>query len=206
MRKAVLCTFLLAGLCACSRKDLWPAEEVATDAVSTTTTTSATVEPTSTKKDVATFLDDDPALTRRVETSIASYPLLSRAARNVTVSVENGYVTLGGSVESFSTRDQVHDLVSHIVRNEKIHDDLQVSPMSDVDDRASDENIAFSLERSLVDQPRVTIDVRHGIVKLRGEATAPDVVMRMAEQTPGVVAVTNYLTASAPEPPTSLVQ
>jgi osmotically-inducible protein OsmY len=84
-------------------------------------------------------------------------------------------------------------------------DDVQVSPLRDSDKRESDENIAFSLQRSLADEPRVSIDVVEGVVTLRGTANAsPEQIERIAARTPGVTSVVNELGETAPS--TSLVQ
>lgn len=198
MNRAVLCTFLVAAALGCSRKQ--PQE----DAVSTTTVTSSEMEAPR-QSSVATFLDDDPALTRSVEATIAADPGLSQAARNVNVTVERGIVTLSGSVPDYATRDALRAAVANVAGIRRTFDDVQVSPLRDVDKTESDENIAFSLQRSLADEPRVTIDVVKGVVTLRGTATAsPEQIERIAARTPGVTSVVNEL--KAPPAPTSLVQ
>lgn len=194
MKKIAVCTLVVVGLAACARKDMTRED------VSSTTITSATVEPAPEAR-VATFLDDDPALTRRIEASIAADPDVSLAARNVNVSTEGNIVTLSGSVESYAAREWIEDLVTSMVGKERFYDHVQVQPLRDADKSESDENIAFSLQRSLVDEPRVTIDVVKGSVTLRGEASAPETVERIAERTPGVASVMNELATSEADIP-----
>ncbi len=198
MKRVVVCTFLFVAALGCSRKD---ARE---DAVSTTTVTSTEVAGPR-QSSVASFLDDDPALTRSVEATIASDPALSQAARNVNVTTERGIVTLSGSVPDYATRDALEAAVSGLPGVRRTFDDVQVSPLRDSDKRESDENIAFSLQRSLADEPRVSIDVVEGVVTLRGTADAsPEQIERIATRTPGVTSVVNEL--GEPPASTSLVQ
>lgn len=199
MKRAVLCIFLGLAAFGCSRKE--PREE----AVSTTTVTSSEMSSPARQSSVASFLDEDPALTRSVEATIASDPGLSQAARNVNVTVARGIVTLSGSVPDYATRDALKAAVAGVPGVRTTYDDVQVSPLRDGDQGESDENIAFSLQRSLVDEPKVTIDVVKGVVTLRGSANAsPEQIERIVARTPGVVSVVNEL--NAPPAPTSLVQ
>lgn len=192
MKTSVACMWFVAVLAGCS------ARNTTHDSVSTTMVTAATVEPAREPR-VATFLDDDPALTRTIEASLAEDRQLSVDARNVNVSTSDGdAVALTGSVESYAARDRIAALVGSMVGKEHLYDHVQVLPLNDADRRESDENIAFSLQRSLVDQPRVTIDVVRGAVTLRGDASVPEQVLRVVERTPGVVAVSNELASLTP--------
>jgi osmotically-inducible protein OsmY len=192
---------VLLGLSACTREKT---EEVP---VSTTMLTSAT-EERARRPDVASFLDEDPALTQRVEASIADDAELSIGARNVNVTVERSIATLSGTVADYATRDAVMAAAERTEGIRKVYSDVQVSPLHDEGRRASDENIAFSLQRSLVNEPRVTIDVEEGVVTLRGESEAPaEELERVVYRTPGVAAVVNGLGASEEStPPSTLVQ
>lgn len=201
MRSAAVCTFLALALAACSRNPL--NEESRDDVVSSTTVTGATVERSG--HAVATFLDDNPMLTRRVEAILAADPDVTLSAGNVNVTSRGDTVTLSGSVPDYATRDALAKAVSEMSGIAHVYNDVQVAPLRDLDMRESDENIAFSLQRSLVDQPRVTIEVVRGVVRLRGEPSgSKQLVERIALRTPGVRAVVSDL--SEPPPPDSLVQ
>lgn len=199
MRQAVLCTCLAFALAACSRNPL--NEESRDDAVSSTTLTSAQMQRQG--HAVATFLDDNPMLTRRVEAVLASEPTLSLGASNVNVSAHADRVTLSGSVPDYATLDAIEATVRQMPGVTQVYNDVRVNPLTD--HAQADENIAFSLQRSLVDQPRVSIEVVRGVVVLRGEpSSSRDHVQRIAERTPGVRAVVNEL--GEPASDTMLVQ
>lgn len=199
MRQAVLCTCLALALTACSRNPL--NEESRDDAVSSTTVTSAALPRQG--HAVATFLDDNPMLTRRVEAVLAHEPGLSFGAANVNVSAHADRVTLSGTVPDYATLDAVEATVKQMPGVTQVYNDVRVDPMAHP--AQADENIAFSLQRSLVDQPRVSIEVVRGVVMLRGEpSSSRDHVQRIAERTPGVRAVVNDLSETASD--TTLVQ
>jgi osmotically-inducible protein OsmY len=152
---------------------------------------------------VASFLDDNPMLTRRVEAVLASEPSLSLASSNVNVSANGDIVTLSGTATDYASLDAIEATVKQMPGVKRVYNDVQVTPMAD--QAASDENIAFSLQRSLVDQPRVTIEVVRGVVMLRGEpSSSSEHVQRIAERTPGVRAVVNEL--AEPTGESNLVQ
>jgi osmotically-inducible protein OsmY len=195
MKRAVLYTCFALVVSACTRDE----------PVSSTTTTSATVDSRAEPRGhaVASFLDDNPMLTRRVEAVLASEPSLSLASSNVNVSANGDIVTLSGSATDYSSLDAIEATVKQMPGVTRVYNDVRVVPMSN--QAAADENIAFSLQRSLVDQPKVSIEVVRGVVRLRGEASSSrEHVQRIAERTPGVRAVVNDLS----EPPSddTLVQ
>jgi osmotically-inducible protein OsmY len=175
--------------------------------VSSTTTTSASMDsrPEPSRHGVATFLDDNQGLTRRVEAVLASDPALSQAAGDVNVSTDGNIVTLSGTTTDYASLDAIEAAVRQMPGVSRVYTDVHVSPT--IDQRQIDENIAFSLQRSLSDQPRVSIEVVRGVVMLRGEASASsDYVQRVAERTPGVRAVVNNLSEPAEENGNALVQ
>jgi osmotically-inducible protein OsmY len=195
MKRAVLYTCFALAVSACTRDE----------PVSSTTTTSATVDSRAEPRGhaVASFLDDNPMLTRRVEAVLASEPSLSLASSNVNVSANGDIVTLSGAVTDYASLDAIEATVKQMPGVSRVYNDVRVAPV--IDQAAADENIAFSLQRSLVDQPKVSIEVVRGVVRLRGEASSsPDHVQRIAERTPGVRAVVNDL--SEPASDDTLVQ
>ena len=185
MKRAVVFTGFALLILACSHDE---------PVTSTTETTSASLDARAEPRGpaVASFLDDNPALTRRVEAVLASDPALSQAASGVNVSAAGDIVTLSGAVPDYSSLDAVEATVKQMPGVKRIYNDVRVTPT--IDQAATDENIAFSLQRSLVDQPKVSIEVVRGVVMLRGEASSsPEHVQRIAERTPGVRAVVNQL-------------
>lgn len=196
MKRAVLYTCFALVLAACKRDE---------PVTSTTETTSASFDTRAEPRGpgVATFLDDNPMLTRRVEAVLASEPSLSLASSNVSVSANGDIVTLSGTASDYAALDAIEATVKQMPGVKRVYNDVRVMPVTD--QAASDENIAFSLQRSLVDQPRVSIEVVRGVVMLRGESSSsPEHVQRIAERTPGVRAVINKL--SEPTEESNLVQ
>jgi osmotically-inducible protein OsmY len=195
MKRAVLCTCFALAISACTRDE----------PVSSTTTTSATVGTRAEPRGhgVASFLDDNPMLTRRVEGVLSSSPSLSAASSNVNVSANGDIVTLSGTVSDYATLDTVEETVKQMPGVSRVYNDLKVNPILSTEQ--IDDNIAFSLQRSLIDQPKVSIEVLRGVVMLRGEtSSSPEHVQRIAERTPGVRAVVNNL--SEPAEDSTLVQ
>lgn len=192
MKRAVLCTCFALALSACTRDE----------AVSSTTTTSAELGVRAEPRGhaVASYLDDNPMLTRRVEAVLASEPSLSFASSNVSISANGDIVTLSGAVTDYASLDAIEATVKQMPGVTRVYNDVHVTPM--INQAAADENIAFSLQRSLVDQPKVSIEVMRGVVVLRGESSSSrDHVQRVAERTPGVRAVVNDLSEPSEESP-----
>lgn len=188
MRRAVVCTCFALGLMACTRDE----------PVSSTTTTSAEIGTRAAPSGhaVATFLDDNPMLTRRVEAVLAHEPSISLASSNVNVVAKGDTVTLSGTAPDYASLDAIEATVKQMPGVKNVYNDVRVNPITDP--AQVDDNIAFSLQRSLIDQPKVSIEVVRGVVVLRGEPSSSiDHVQRIAERTPGVRAVVNELSESA---------
>lgn len=199
MKRAVLYTCFALGILACTRDE---------PATSTTETTSASLPARAEPRGhaVASFLDDNPKLTRRVEAVLAHEPSLSLASSNVNVSAAGDIVTLSGTAPDYASLDAIEATVKQMPGVTRVYNDVRVDPTTN--QARVDENIAFSLQRSLVDQPRVSIEVMRGVVILRGESSSSsDHVQRIAERTPGVRAVVNQLSETdAADDDTMLVQ
>jgi len=185
---------LFVTLAGCSRSDAG-----SQTSTSTTNLTSAELSSSS-----VTFLEPDPLLTRRVESAIAADPLLSVNARNVDVSVDNGIVTLQGSVADKNFRRDVERAISEVPGVLATRNQIDVSMTRDTNDRESDDRIAFALQRSLTSLPSlrdgaelVSIEVVHGHVVLRGSTDSVEARERIKDLvagTPGVNAITNEVT------------
>jgi len=191
MRRTCLALCVVLGGClGCERDDKL--------GTSTTTVTAAEVPSAS-----VSFIEQQPELSRSVERAVAEDPLLSIAAKNVGISVENGSVTLSGSVFDESHRREIERVVKRVPGITDVRDEIEVSLTRDFDDHESDERIAFALQRSLASLPgisddseRVTIDVQHGRVALRGQTrfeTTRQRIGEIARTTPGVNFVINKI-------------
>ena len=151
----------------------------------------------------SSFIESSPLLTHRVESSLASDPILGLVARNVEVTVTEGVATLRGSVADRGLRRDVAKAVADVPGIVRVKNEIDVSLTADPDLTASDEKIAFSLQRSLASLPSVagdtdgvTIDVVSGRVTLRGwttNVTTEEEVKRIARSTPGVLEVVDEI-------------
>jgi osmotically-inducible protein OsmY len=189
---------LCGALVACSR------QESSGSARTTAELTSAEMQSSDPAPPRArTFLEPDPLLTHRVEAAISSNPRLSMAARNVDLTVEEGNATLRGSVPDLATRDALLAEIAKVPGIRDARSDLFVDPSRDRGYAESDEKIAFRLQRLFASHPavandadKVTIDVQHGKVVLRGRVPSADTrtaIAQLADDTPGVVGVVNEL-------------
>jgi osmotically-inducible protein OsmY len=182
---SVLACVLVA---ACSRSD----RTVTDDKPATTELTGATLDARV----------SDQELIRRVETAISARPDLSMAARNAEVDAVDGVVLLRGSVSDQLTKSEIERVAATVSGTATTLNKLGVRDATDVE---ADDTIAFSIQRALVTDPsvspfseNVTIDVNRGLVTLRGKVGSPENIVaaqRVVERTPGVVTVTNGLTA-----------
>lgn len=166
----------------------------ATDEVGTTSLTFAPV--------VVVSGDSDQRITRRVESSFAADPFVSRAARNVEVSAVDGIVTLTGPVDNIPTKWTLESMAKRVNGVDVVLDKTTIAPSENTIERADDQ-ISYDLQRALAFDPAVahdgesvSIDVVKGIVTLRGSTrddATKEAVQRLAEQTPGVIAVKDQL-------------
>lgn len=152
---------------------------------------------------VPTFLEPQPQLTRRVEAAIAADPYLSISARNVDVTVEDGVATLRGSISDQAFVGDLERTVEGVPGVRDVNNEVEVSLVRDANDVESDERIAFALQRSLSSSPelgrdaeKVSVEVIHGHVRLRGTASEPwteRTVLGIVETTPGVRSIDNQI-------------
>lgn len=185
MRNTVLLAAALLSV-ACSRSDKTTTEEPTGE----TTISAVTI--------VARPTDEE--LIRRVEAAIAGNPRLSTVGRNVEIDAVDGFVTLRGSADSQLSKETLEQVVADVPGVKTTLNKLDVRSVTNAE---ADENIAFSIQRALVTDPvlapeadNVTIEVKNGVVTLRGPVTSPDArtaIERVIEQKPGVVAVDNEL-------------
>ena len=186
----VLASAMIISSVGCSKSD----DKNATDEVGTTSLTFAPV--------VVPPGDSDQQIIRRVESSFAADPFVSRAARNVEVSVYDGIVTLTGPVDNIPTKWTLEGMAKRVNGGDEVLDKTTIAPSANTLESADDQ-ISYAIQRSLAFDPAIahdgesiTIDVVKGIVTLRGSArdgATKEAVERLVEQTPGVIDVNNQL-------------
>jgi osmotically-inducible protein OsmY len=128
----------------------------------------------------------------------------------ITISVQNGAVTLGGHALSYVSRDSALALVSDYPGVKDVQDEIQVDPVS-----IFDNGIRFRVYRAVYGFPTlnryaidpgkpIRISVQNGHVGLYGMVDSQadkDVAFIRASAVPGVFEVKNYLQVANPPAP-----
>jgi hyperosmotically inducible protein len=121
---------------------------------------------------------------------------------NITLQVQNGVVTIGGTVYGPSDKDSAISLVSNTVGVRDVIDNLEVAPLSPMDDRirVAEARAIYgfpSLNRYALDPAKtIRITVVNGHVTLNGVVDSKgdrDTAGIRANGVPGVFSVTNNL-------------
>jgi osmotically-inducible protein OsmY len=130
------------------------------------------------------------------------------AFNSITIGVQNGVVTLGGTVYGPTDKDSAISLVSNTPGVRDVVDDIQVAPVSPMDDR-----LRIQLARTIYGTPQlqkyaldpakpIRITVINGHVTLTGvvdNKMDKDVANIRANTVPGVFSVNNQLQIATPE-------
>jgi osmotically-inducible protein OsmY len=120
----------------------------------------------------------------------------------ITVSVQNGDVTLGGHAVSLNARDSALVLVSYYPGVKDVADEIQVDPVSMFDNRIRMQLFRAiygypTLNRYAIDPAKpIRISVQNGHVELYGMVDSQadkDIAFMRANGVPGVFKVENYL-------------
>jgi osmotically-inducible protein OsmY len=120
----------------------------------------------------------------------------------ISISVQNGVVTLGGHALSNNSRNSALDLVSYYPGVKDVVDVMQVDPASPFDDRIRMQVYRAvysypSLSRYAIDPAKpIRISVQNGHVELYGMVDSQadkDIAFLRANGVPGVFEVKNYL-------------
>lgn len=131
------------------------------------------------------------------------------AFNSITIGVQNGVVTLGGTVYGPSDKDSALSLVANTRGVKDVIDNLQVAPLSPMDDE-----LRLALARAIYGAPQlqryaldpakpIRITVVGGKVTLSGVVDSKadsDVANIRANGVPGVFKVTNELEVAGPQP------
>ena len=120
----------------------------------------------------------------------------------ISISVQNGVVTLGGHALSYISRNSALDLVSYYSGVKDVVDEIQVDPVSMLDNRIRMQVYRAvygypSLQRYAIDPVKpIRISVQNGHVELYGTVDSQadkDTAYIRANGIPGVFEVKNYL-------------
>lgn len=117
--------------------------------------------------------------------------------KDLSASVEDGVVTLEGSVSAYWEKGRAQELVAGLGGVMELRNHLAVVPTGDYVDQALAESVTAALSRNArVDIKTVTVEARNGVVTLTG--TVPDwhafsSALHTASHTTGVVDVNNRL-------------
>jgi hyperosmotically inducible protein len=131
------------------------------------------------------------------------------AFNDITIGVQNGVVTLGGTVYGPPDKDSALGLVENTPGVKDVVDDLQVAPVSPMDDRLRLELAraiygSQQLQRYALDPAKpIRITVINGNVTLSGVVDSKmdrDVAGLRANAVPGVFKVVNDLQVEGPQP------
>ncbi len=116
---------------------------------------------------------------------------------DVEVSVQDGQVTLRGTVDSYWKKLWAEEIVGGLQGVTRVANELAVVPSGDFDDLAIAEEIEAALERNLhEDAEKVDVKVEGGVVTLTGHVSDTSgfyLVRDAARHTPGVVSIVNKL-------------
>ncbi len=111
--------------------------------------------------------------------------------------VENGVVELEGSVDEHWKADRAHELLMGIRGTVEVKNNLAVVPTRDVADEVLAEEITTALRRTLlVDEDRVEVTVKKGVVTLGGRVSSwmeSNTVREVVSSTPGVREIEDLL-------------
>jgi osmotically-inducible protein OsmY len=89
---------------------------------------------------------------------------------SIDASVEDGVVTLEGYVPMYWHRAKVEELVSELRGVTEVRNKVIVAPTAEIEDELIAEDINGELERArLLDESKVQVDVKDGVVTLTGE-------------------------------------
>ncbi|MFP4013856.1 MAG: BON domain-containing protein [Chitinispirillaceae bacterium] len=84
--------------------------------------------------------------------------------------VEEGLITLFGSVDAYWKKERVEEIASHTSGTVLVENKLEVVPTSSPDDRRIAEDVRLALERmNAADTRHVTVTVNNGVVTLTGK-------------------------------------
>jgi osmotically-inducible protein OsmY len=127
--------------------------------------------------------------------------------KNVTISVNNGMVQLGGTVDLYQYKTEADDKAHHVKGVTGVDNEIQVAGKQ-VSDAAINQELGKKLAYDRAGWPdaafnNVTLSVSNGIVTLGGNTAVPwakESALSIAKNTPGVVDVIDEITVDPTSP------
>lgn len=114
--------------------------------------------------------DDDISIW--IENTFAYDPVIDET--RISVSVDNGIVTMEGTVDAYWKKSFVEDKISGIRGVIDVENKLAVVPTERIDDEVIAQDIVAAFDRDVqVDPETITVDVKDGIVTLSGVVPYP---------------------------------
>jgi len=119
------------------------------------------------------------------------------ASFNPDVEVDDGVVTLTGTVSNLAAKRAAETDARNVVGVRRVHNFLRVRPVADWSDEEIEEDVRQALLRdAYVNRLEIEVDVDNGLVTLRGDVDFEHEKQRaetVASRVPGVIAVENRL-------------
>jgi osmotically-inducible protein OsmY len=121
----------------------------------------------------------------------------------IEVAVENGLVTLAGSVNAYWKKVRAEEVLSHLRGITGFQNLLTVVPTQDATDEQIAEDIVAALNRNAtVDASRINVKVKRGLVTLSGTVASPATRLAAclaAYHSDGVTEVRDHLRLAGPQ-------
>jgi hyperosmotically inducible protein len=132
-----------------------------------------------------------------LQSALESVFALHRGLDKVKAGVEDGVVSLSGSVENLWLKMRAEELASEMAGSEKINNELTVVPNSTPRDETIASGILSAMERTeKVDPRKITVEVRGGKVTLSGTLGSWEklsAAYSAAKYARGVISIDNQL-------------
>lgn len=141
-------------------------------------------------------IDQDWAIKSSIRSLLEINPSVD--ASDIIIRVEDGLVTLDGTVSSFWRKIRAEDTAANVPGVLRVTNELAVVPTDSVSDQRIAQEVTDAVDRSAaVSIDNVDVRVRDGVVMLSGvvsDRAAVDAAFDAARYTQGVVNVENFLT------------
>lgn len=141
-------------------------------------------------------VDQDWAVKSSIRSLLEINPSVD--ASDIVIRVEDGLVTLDGTVSSFWRKIRAEETAANVAGVIRVTNELAVVPTDDLSDQRIAQEVTDAIDRSAaVTIENVDVRVRDGVVMLSGvvsDRAAVDAAFDSARYTRGVVDVENFLT------------
>jgi osmotically-inducible protein OsmY len=138
----------------------------------------------------------DEEIHRNIRTGLSWNPGIDE--KDIDASVENGHVSLAGTVDAFWKKQAVEDLITNVGGVFSVSNRIDVAPQEDIIDNSLAESVIAALDRNVgVDAGAMEVTVKDKVVTLSGNVSSlleRWAAERIARYTDGVIEVYNRLT------------